>query len=172
MNMARYPKNSAPKLTSGLIADISLAIRNGAYVETAVALCGISKQTFYRWLRQGETEEAPDLIRKLSDAVKKGMAEAEMRDLAVIDKAAQEGEWTAAAWRLERKFPEKWGRRSHVQLEHFGAGGGPISFADKSDEELSVALTEISRQLELLQEVKGKKQIELSAKKSDEPGTC
>lgn len=162
--MARHPKNSTPKLTPKLIEDISLVIRKGNYVETAVALCGISKQTFYRWLRQAETEDATDLIKKLSDAIKKALAESETRDLAVIDKAAQEGEWTAAAWRLERKFPEKWGRRAHVQLEHFGAGGGPISFIDKSDEEIAHELSEINRRLILIQEEEKKKPNELPAK--------
>ena len=32
-------------------------------------------------------------------------------------KAAGEGSWQAAAWRLERKFPERWGRREHHELD-------------------------------------------------------
>jgi len=36
--MARHPKGTAPKLTEELINQMATAIRNGAYVETAVAL--------------------------------------------------------------------------------------------------------------------------------------
>jgi hypothetical protein len=99
-------------------------------IET-LALCSISKDTFYRWLRQAESDDAPALTVKLSDAVKKAMAEAEMRDLAVIDSAAQQGQWQAAAWRLERKFPQKWGRQAKLQMEHSGPEGKPIEVSDK-----------------------------------------
>jgi transposase len=119
--MARFEKGSIPMLTEKLIVELSSFIAHGCYVETAVALCGISKQTFYRWLKDSQKEDASDLLLKLSDAVKKAAAESEVRDLAVIDKAAQEGVWQAAAWRLERKHPERWGRQSKVQLEHTGS---------------------------------------------------
>lgn len=131
--MARYPKSTTPKLTEKMIERIAEAIRRGCYVETAVALAGLSKQSFYRWLKQAESDEATELAQKLSDAVKKAMAEAETRDLAVIDKAAQSGEWTAAAWRLERKHPERWGRQSRVQVEHSGVEGRPIEISDRTE---------------------------------------
>ncbi len=34
--------------------------------------------------------------------------------MALIGKAAGEGNWQAAAWRLERRFPERWGRKDRV----------------------------------------------------------
>lgn len=127
--MARHPKGSTPTLTEELIERLASTIRGGAYVETAAAFCGISKDTFYRWLRMAESvvsgqrpdaqsDETTELLIKLSDAVKKAMAEAELRDLLVIDRAAQEGVWQAAAWRLERKYHDRWGRREKLQLEH------------------------------------------------------
>ena len=33
------------------------------------------------------------------------------RRLRQIKEAAQNGDWSAAAWMLERRYPEKWGRR-------------------------------------------------------------
>jgi transposase len=131
--MARYPKGSTPILTDELIERLANTIRGGAYVETAAAFCGISKDTFYRWLRMAESEGATELLLKLSDAVKKAMAEAELRDLHVIDKAAQEGVWQAAAWRLERKYNDRWGRQSRIQLEHSGPDGKPIEFSERGD---------------------------------------
>jgi len=56
--------------------------------------------------------EAPYV--KFSNAVEKALAEAEMRDVMIIGKAASE-QWQAAAWRLERKFPQRWGRRVAIE---------------------------------------------------------
>jgi hypothetical protein len=56
--------------------------------------------------------------------VNKAVAESESRDLATILKAAQ-SQWQAAAWRLERRFPEKYGRNDRLKvdakIEHDGA---------------------------------------------------
>ena len=131
--MARHPKGSTPILTEELIDRLAITIRSGAYIETAAAFCGISKDTFYRWLRLAESSESTDLLIKLSDAVKKAMAEAELRDLNVIDKAAQEGVWQAAAWRLERKYADRWGRQAKIQLEHSGPDGKPIEVTERGD---------------------------------------
>ena len=131
--MARYEKGSTPKLTETLIENLAASIRSGCYVETAVAMAGISKQAFYRWLKQAEGDESTELTKKLSDAVKKAMAEAEIRDLSVIDVAAQQGQWQAAAWRLERKHPERWGRQGHLRVEHSGPQGKPIAIEAKRE---------------------------------------
>ena len=99
---------------------IVTAIKAGNYIETAAAYAGINKSTLYDWLKRGEREKQrveknPRYkIRKkerpfveFSNAVEKALAEAEVRDVAIIAKAAEE-QWQAAAWRLERKFPHKW----------------------------------------------------------------
>jgi hypothetical protein len=142
--MARYPKGSAPVLTEEMIERLANTIRGGAYVETAVAFCGISKDTFYRWLRMAEsaertattaqsTPEATELLLKLSDAVKRAMAEAELRDLFVIDRAAQQGVWQAAAWRLERKYSNRWGRQARLQIDCSGLDGKPVEVNERGD---------------------------------------
>ena len=93
-------------------------IRDGNYVETAAAIAGIAKNTFYDWVRQGarladRLDKGEKLWQKemrlvdFSYAVKKATAESEASDLAKINKAASDGAWQAAAWRLERRFPNK-----------------------------------------------------------------
>ena len=139
--MTRHPKGSTPKLTEALIEELATAIRHGCYMETSAALCGISKDSLYRWLRQADEDDAPPLLRALSDAVKKAMAEAEARDVAVIDKASQGGVWQAAAWRLERKHPNRWGRQARLQVEHHSgaeapAGGSTVDLKKLSTDEL------------------------------------
>ena len=46
---------------------------------------------------------------EFSDTVKKAQAQSEAMLVGLVGKAAEKN-WTAAAWRLERKFPDKWGR--------------------------------------------------------------
>lgn len=112
------------KLTPALIEKIVGYLRAGAYVETAAAAAGISKQTLYTWLRRAvdENEEDP-IFAKFAAAVEEAQALAEVRDIALIGKAA-ETQWQAAAWRLERKSPERWGRKDRVELS--GKDGGAI----------------------------------------------
>lgn len=120
------------KLNYEVQEKIIQAIKAGNYMETAAAYAGINKSTLYDWLKRGEREKQrmgknPRYrIRKsekpyveFSDAVEKALAEAEMRDVLLIGKAAEE-QWQAAAWRLERKFPDRWGRRV-LDVEHKGS---------------------------------------------------
>jgi len=128
-----------PKLTPEVQGRITNAIAAGSYIETAAAYAGISKETLYDWLKTGAKAKTGK-HKEFSDAVKKALAAGELRDLAVIDKAASgyevvktriedgvkgrtettethwEFAWQAAAWKLERKFPSRWGRRDHVDL--------------------------------------------------------
>ncbi|MDR3606246.1 MAG: hypothetical protein P4M08_02570 [Oligoflexia bacterium] len=131
--MARYPKSSTPKLTEELIDKLAVVIRHGAYIETAAAFCGVHKDSLYRWLKMAASDEATELHHKLNDALKRAMAEAEVRDLSVINKAAQEGIWQAAAWRLERKHPERWGRQARLEVQHSGVEGQPIEITDRTE---------------------------------------
>lgn len=116
------------KLTPELQTRIVNFLRTGAYVETAAAAAGVSKQTLYDWLKRGARvgrdelgevtpKDHPDAdYARFLDAVEVAQAEADVGDLAIIRKAAQDGYWAAAAWRLERKHPDKWGRREVLAL--------------------------------------------------------
>jgi hypothetical protein len=65
-------------------------------------------------MKRGGKGEKP--YRQFADAVDQAMAESEARDLAVILKAAEKN-WTAAAWRLERRFPDRYGRNDRTKVE-------------------------------------------------------
>jgi transposase len=116
-------KKRAPKtkLTPELQERITAFLRAGNYVETAAACAGIHKDTFYEWCKKGRKGEEP--FATFVAAVDKAIAESEARDVALIGKAAIDN-WQAAAWRLERKMPHKWGR--HERHEVTGADGGAI----------------------------------------------
>ena len=51
------------------------------------------------------------------DAVEKARAEAEAQKLKAIHIAATDGTWQAAAWWLERSFPDRWGRRERIEVD-------------------------------------------------------
>lgn len=134
------------KLTPELQEKICQAIRAGNYIETAAAYAGISKVTLHEWMRRGrrETErvekaEGRAKVRKKEapfvgflNSVEKALAEAEVRDVFIIGKAAEEN-WQAAAWRLERKFPDRWGRRERWRPEEQETGTKVVIINDKDE---------------------------------------
>lgn len=116
---------------------IVIAVRAGSYVETAAAFAGVGRSTLYDWLRKG-ANQTEGIYRDFSLAIEQAMAAADVRDISIIAAAAKKGVWQAAAWRLERKHPQKWGRRQVIQ---FGSGEemmqtSEVDLANLSDEEL------------------------------------
>ena len=118
------------KLTPLIQEEVCKALKAGMYMETAAAYAGIDKDTLYDWLKKGARGESREHT-KFSDSVKRAVAEAELTDLLMIKKAASEGTWQAAAWRLERRFRERWGRSISVNKD---------TLKDLSDEELLALL--------------------------------
>lgn len=119
----RVTMSRPTKLTTEVQETITAALRIGNYQDTAVSYAGISEATFYAWMQRGRTETGT-IFSEFLEAVEKAKADAEVRDLMLIDRAAQDGTWQAAAWKLERKFPHKWGRM--VRAEVSGPEGAPI----------------------------------------------
>lgn len=106
-------------LTPDVHARIVAFVRAGSYDYIAAAAAGVSKGTFSKWLKRGAEQirlNRRGIYRSLLEDIEKAAAEAEIRDIARIDKAAAAGIWQAAAWRLERKHPDRWGRREHTTV--------------------------------------------------------
>lgn len=115
-----YKKAGRPtKLTPALQKKVVDAIKAGAYIETAAAFAGIHKDTLYEWLKKGARSRGGPFF-EFSQAVEQALAHSELRDITIIGTAAQT-QWQAAAWRLERRFPERWSRRDKVDMQHGGA---------------------------------------------------
>ena len=98
------------KLSPQRQAQICEYVAQGHSREIAAQACGITATTVYRWMKRGETE--PDgPFGEFCMALKRADAEAEIASLRIISAAAESGVWQAAAWKLERRYPKKWGRR-------------------------------------------------------------
>jgi hypothetical protein len=141
-------------LTPEVIEDVRRLLPVVMYVETVADYLGVDRTTVSKWLKRGAKEEKrlrrnPGAKTTQKEALflefflvyKKGLAEGLFCDLATIKKASvdqigedgqiiRKGEWQAAAWRAERRFPDLWGRRD--KLEHSGVGGKsiPVSLED------------------------------------------
>lgn len=100
----------APKLTPEVQERICTLIKVGNTVEVAVDAAGIAESTFYTWMERG-TRNGKNYAkyRAFRDEVHRARAEAEATLVARIAKAAQNGSWSAAAWLLERRAPDRWG---------------------------------------------------------------
>lgn len=113
------------KLTPERAKIIADAIAAGNYYETACALAGVDYTTVRKWIQKGEKAQKGALF-EFVKAVKKAEAFAEAERIKRIREAAKEGNWQADAWWLERRFPERWGRKERQEIS--GPGGGPIQF--------------------------------------------
>ena len=103
------------KCTAKTIARVAEGMRIGMTVELAAQYGGISKDTFYRWLKLANDPTADKVFSDFSDAIKAAEADNAARCLLVIDDAANDGSWQAAAWMLERRH--KYQRQAAVQVE-------------------------------------------------------
>lgn len=114
------------KLTPDTVAKLATAIQAGATYVLACKYAGISYETFALWQRKAHEE----LERRQNPRVKEGTPEwvegegfiqflqsiqkaegnAAIGWLAKIEQAASNGHWQAAAWKLERRYPNDYGR--------------------------------------------------------------
>lgn len=98
------------KYTEEVLGKIDYALSMGGTYEMAAGYAGVGESTIYEWL-----EKKPDFVQR----VKKARAMGQLGWLAKIEKAASDGNWQAAAWKLERLLPDTYGRQI-VRQEHVG----------------------------------------------------
>ena len=100
------------KLTPELVDKLVSYLRSGNYVKVACRAVGISPQLLSQWLDRGVSERPEDAAyADLRERVQLARSESEARNVAIIATAARES-WQAAAWLLERQYPDRWGRPS------------------------------------------------------------
>jgi hypothetical protein len=109
--MAGRPK----KITEEKEKHLLTLLQAGMTKREACAVCGISPRTLERYQADSGAFVA---------SIEKAEAEAAAAAVLAVRKALQAGTWTAAAWWLERRRPQEWGKVERVEAS--GPGGGPI----------------------------------------------
>ncbi|MGI8923087.1 MAG: hypothetical protein ACR2HJ_03445 [Fimbriimonadales bacterium] len=131
------------KLTAAVTKDISQAIMVGASRDLAAQYGGINRATFYEWLRLGREAEERDEENLYLDfllAVEFAEAAQVVNDLTLIS-LASETDWRAAAWRLERRFPNEYGKsRAALPSDGKTVEGGFAARIDKTEQEIDELL--------------------------------
>jgi hypothetical protein len=110
-----------PKLCPEVQRRLCEAIVGGNTRETAARYAGVTYSTLHHWLTRGR-KASRGRFRQLLEAVKKAENDAVVRNVAIINKAAQKT-WTAAAWWLERRRPDDWARKDVTKIVGAGKGG-------------------------------------------------
>jgi len=100
------------------------SIASGMPYELSCQRAGICFDTFSTWRAKGEEGREP-YASFLGD-LKQAEGNAVFVRLSQIDLAAENGNWQAAAWLLERRYPEHFGRRDRLQAEVSGPEGAPV----------------------------------------------
>jgi hypothetical protein len=95
-----------PKLASEPAAVVLEYVRNGCPRRFAASAACIGRSTLMRWIARGKAERKGQ-FRDFCDALKKAEAEAVYGRLERINAAAEKGTWQAAAWFLERRYPDE-----------------------------------------------------------------
>jgi len=103
-------------------------IRAGNYVPVACRAVGISRQTWDDWMRLGASDD-PDFreYAELRADIDRAQAQGEARNLTIISQAAPDN-WQAAAWLLERMYPERYARPSQREQ---AAASAPLPPTDR-----------------------------------------
>jgi hypothetical protein len=126
------------------LEDVRRLLPTCLYLETVADFLGLDRSTVRKWLKRGaqehqrvsrakrarfRTREA--LYVELFLTFRKALAEGLIYDLGIIKKASADqvvsdesgrpisirpGQWQAAAWRADRRFPELWGRKDTVVM--------------------------------------------------------
>ena len=103
------------KLNKRVCETICEGLRKGNYVTTCCRAVGISQRTYYNWKKKGEEGEEPyaTFLQKVDEAE----AEGEMAMMEIIHDNAISGNWLSSAWVLERKYPNRFGKRERMELQ-------------------------------------------------------
>jgi hypothetical protein len=131
------------KLEPQTVDRICDILRAGGYLKVAVAAAGIGTSTFHEWMERGDPEGTKKIdqpFREFRARVEQSRAEGETRNVTLVATAAAK-DWKAAAWLLERQFPDRWagprGRLtdSSIHPDDF-ANGEPSSGPDVVDDQV------------------------------------
>lgn len=110
---------SPPLAPFDVLQDFLQRLRAGDFLETAALVSGLRPKDVIAWMRQGlddERKKRETVYTVFRSQVKTAIAQAEEHFALIISKAAEKN-WHAAAWRLERLRPTRWGQVQKTKTE-------------------------------------------------------
>ena len=117
-------RGGRPSLMTEEVRDrLCSALADGNHFDTACSYAGVGYSTFRGWLVEAQKPNPDPRLLEFLEVITRAMHEAEFYAVKSV-KDQMTKDWRAAIAFLERRFPQKWGRRERV--EHGGQGGGPI----------------------------------------------
>ena len=114
------------KLTPEVHEAIVDGINAGLTFRLSCARAGVTPATFYNWLKKGEVAQSGALM-EFFNAVERAKADSALRLISQITLQAP-ADWRAAAFILERRFPDDYGKRTEVT----GKDGSPVKVDAKT----------------------------------------
>lgn len=108
-------------LTDDLRASLDRQLADGVPVAVLAQRFEIGERTLGRWISQGRIvrrrlDPTPDPT-PIGSSFGEQLDRAEPGLVGVVVAAAQRGSWQAAAWVLERRWPERWARPPQRQAD-------------------------------------------------------
>lgn len=116
------------KLNPERAAKICDLLSKGNTRRASAYASGVTYESMRSWLKRAEECESGIYV-EFAEAVQLAEAQAEINAVSVVTQAGFTN-WTAAAWWLERKFPDDWAKTEKVKQEVTGADRSPIAFVN------------------------------------------
>ena len=92
------------KITNELLDLTESGARLGLPRNVLCSYIGVHKRTMYHWIQKGQLNTSLKCkYRRFWLALKRGEAQNAASNMMIINQQAQEGQWTAAAWIMERR---------------------------------------------------------------------
>lgn len=129
------------KLTPEIQDRICEALRAGNTRRDSAAHAGVSHSAFAKWIQLGKQKGARAVYFAFADACEKAESQAIVRNVAIIQKAA-ETSWQAAAWWLERRRPNDYAKREKRDVTVRQAPRNKQDPAEFTTEELEALLAQ------------------------------
>ena len=124
------PSKLTPQVQELIVDGITAGLTYRLSCERA----GIFPSTFYAWIERGE-RQAKGRYQDFAEAVARAKSDSALRLVSQITLAAPK-DWRAAAFMLERRFPDDYGRRTELT----GKDGGPVKVDTTADAALADGL--------------------------------
>ena len=130
-----------------IVEDVARAIALGMTQNDAARAAGVQPRTFESWLEKGRAGNPA--YARIVDPIDNARALGQ-RSLADRIAKASNTDWRAAAWILERRHPEEWGKSTDVRL----TGNLDLELGKMSDAELDAQIEAADKEIAELESKK------------------